>query len=231
MNPTKNKPPKRKTTLPSFVNKVETEKELLLEPGNKRVFSFLLFLFIALIFSAFSVFMMKHAISNGLSKNIMLTIFGGIFSLVSIFLLGNAIHQFIAIFNPKPRAMLSPGYFELGKPTDIAWKINKGGHRIRKFTILLIGEEHATYRRGTDTVRQQSIFYQRELVSTEKLRNVSQGTEQIVVENDGSVMPTWEVPNNAIKWRIEIKGDIKNFPDILDTYDVIVLPEGLKSFP
>lgn len=204
--------------------KEELKKEALFQPGNKRLMAVIGSIFIALFWNGIvSVFLFQvyKSWSSG-SQDWFLTLFMIPFTLVGIGLIIHIFYRILALFNPKPMVMLSPGYLTIGQSADLAWKIPSGGHKMNRFTVTLIGDEEAEYKRGTNTSKDTSCFYEEVLVDETTLRNSAQGVAQVTLPKEG-VVPSWQGKHNAIHWKLIITGEIPKFPDLTEKYDITVI--------
>ena len=90
-------------------------------------------------------------------------------------------------------------------------------------TLSLVGEEHATYRRGTDTVTDKHTFYDEPLLETSSLAEIVKGGHfEAVIPCD--VMHSFEADNNKITWTIRAAGDIKRWPDMKAEFRLVIQP-------
>lgn len=154
-----------------------------------------------------------------------LTLFIIPFILVGIGALGLFFYKLLALFNPVPQITLTPGTLTIGDNTGVEWNIPRRAERLQHFSLLLVGEEEARYRRGTNTVTDQSVFYEQVLFETSDPRQARRGS--ISINLPTHTVPSWESENNAIRWSLVVKGDIALWPDIDDTHSVQVEPVSI----
>ncbi len=128
----------------------------------------------------------------------------------------------LALFNPKPDLVLSPGYLPLGSTATISWAFRGNPSRIRQLKISLIGEEKATYRRGTDTVTDTNVFHRVLLAEHRAARDIARGEVDIVIPE--FTAPSFDGPNNKIRWYIQLEGDIPRWPDVGQDFTLTVAP-------
>lgn len=149
------------------------------------------------------------------------------FVLVGLALLLAVPYQILALFNPVPRLTLSPGTVRVGGTADLAWSFEGGTSRIRRLTLTLIGTEEATYRQGTSTSTAKNKFASRVIHEVTHAPEIASGHAQLVVPGD--TMHTFKASNNKVLWRIELKGDIAWWPDVMETMEITVLPPAAES--
>lgn len=145
-------------------------------------------------------------------------VFGGF----NVFAIAGACHSFLALFNPKPIIEVSNQQVMLGKSINLNWKIKGDLKSIEDFSIILLGQEEATYRRGTDSYTEHSEFFKQEIIhKTSQLMN-NQGAATITIPTN--TMHSWNSSNNKIVWQLNLQAKISKWPDIKESYEIIVLP-------
>jgi len=92
--------------------------------------------------------------------------------------------------------------------------------------ILLVAEEKATYRQGTDTrtetqrVHEQQVFYQEAFAIRRGLPFEKQGTIEIPSE----AMHSFRSEHNEVIWKLLVLGNMKRWPDYERSFHVVVYP-------
>ena len=92
--------------------------------------------------------------------------------------------------------------------------------------ILLVAEEKATYRQGTDTrtetqrVHQQQVFCQEAFAIRRGLPFEKQGTIEIPSE----AMHSFRSEHNEVIWKLLVLGNMKRWPDYERSFHVVVYP-------
>ena len=144
------------------------------------------------------------------------------FTVIGLGLIAAFLHQLGALFNPRPVLHLDSGQPRLGTTMTVRWEIPSGAGRLKTLRIILRGEEVATYRRGTNSVTERSIFHETEILSTEmvEMMRAGRGSTRLPAE----LVPSWRASNNRIEWSIAVEGTIALWPDISDTHTIEVLP-------
>ncbi len=152
-----------------------------------------------------------------------LTVFIIPFVLIGVGLLGGIVYQFLALFNLTAVLEVNTASPALGETLTIDWRLEGRVDRIATLTFSLVGEEHATYRRGTDTVTDKHTFYDEALLKTsDAVEILSGGHLDVVIPAD--VMHSFEAANNKITWTLKMAGDIRFWPDMNNEFALIVRP-------
>lgn len=198
--------------------------EKMFSPGGSRLKDLLLALFIAAFWNGIVSIFVNQALKSYASGNSdwFLILFLIPFVLIGLAMLVFVFYQFLSLFNPSPKLIVAPGILTLGEPVKVSWEIPSRAQRLQKFTIYLLGEESAEYRRGTDTVTDTQVFYEQVIVQTTSSMKARRGTVELMVPFD--TMPSWEAKHNAIKWQLIVQGDIHFWPDVKDAYTVELRP-------
>jgi len=151
-----------------------------------------------------------------------LTFFMVPFVAIGIGLLGLVVYQFLALFNPRPTLELSSTMIPLGGAAELRWRLSGNTQRIGSLTVTLRGRELATYRRGTKTHTDTSTFYEMELYRTTNALDIASGQVGFVLPTD--TMHSFEAENNKTVWSVDLHGDIESWPDVKESFTVLVLP-------
>ncbi len=151
-----------------------------------------------------------------------LTLFMSIFALVGLFLIGLVFYSILALTNPRPKVTINTNHLRLGNVVKLHFELSGNVHKISTLSFKLKGIESATYRRGTDTITRTETFYEIELAQYSDSVDMRSGSFEIQFPKNS--MPTWEASNNKIEWRLELNGDIPRWPDIDESYDIVVYP-------
>ena len=152
--------------------------------------------------------------------------FVGIFLLpfvaIGLLLIAGIGYYILALFNPRVEVRLTPGALPLAGTAEIEWQMQGSPERIGHFRIWLEGREEATYRRGTNTVTEKSMFVRVPVAETNAPSDMRLGRVQVAVPE--YTMHSLDAPNNKIKWLLRVHGDIKRWPDVQEDYEITVLP-------
>lgn len=152
-----------------------------------------------------------------------LTLFMIPFVAVGLALIGAVFYQLLAILNPRYRLTLQPERLHPGTSGMINWQAAGKAHRIRSLTVTLAGREEATYRVGTNTRTDKNTFFEMELIDTQDSYQIEGGSIGFVIPAD--TMHSFEADNNKIVWSMDIRGDIKFWPDVKQSYKIVITPK------
>jgi len=155
-----------------------------------------------------------------------MTIFLVPFVLVGIGGIGAIFYYFLALFNPRPTLKLSSGVAALGETIELEWETEGNVNRVTSFAITLEGREEATYRRGTTTTTDKSVFTTIELAKS-KGRDFRRGKVKVAIPAD--TMHSFAAKNNKIVWCLKVKGDIPKWPDVNEEFAFEVRPQRLAA--
>lgn len=145
-----------------------------------------------------------------------------LFQVIGLALLAAVPYQLLAMANPRPIITLSRGAVPLGGTASFTYELNGAAHRVKALKITLRGSEEARYRRGTDTKTDTHVFFSETLVDATHEMNIPRGTGMIRVPADS--MHTFAADNNKVLWQLHVAGDIPRWPNIDDTFDILVRP-------
>ena len=151
-----------------------------------------------------------------------LTLFLIPFVLIGIGLIFGIFHSILALTNPKIELTLSESSPALGDRVQLEWSATKPLTKVRNLKISLQGNEAATYRRGTNSVTDNSTFFYDILLELDQPATQQRGTLELTIPLDS--MHSFDSGNNKIIWQISVNGDIPRFPDIQNTYPITVRP-------
>jgi len=144
------------------------------------------------------------------------------FIAIGVGLIGLVVYQFLALFNPRPTLQLNPQTIALGGAAELRWSFTGQTSRIRELTVTLRGIERATYRKGTSTYTDESTFYEQELHRTGSLAEIASGQVGFLLPQD--TMHSFKADNNNIVWKLDVRGDIKSWPDVHESFEIEVTP-------
>jgi len=152
-----------------------------------------------------------------------LTVFMIPFVLVGLGLLGGIVYSFLALFNPRPRLLVTPGTVPLGGTFRVQWEIAGRTEVLESLKLRLEGREEATYRRGTDTLTDKSVFADIEIARLTPSGEMRSGSRNVLIP--AGLMHSFVAKNNKIVWTIKLHGEITRWPDVKEEFPMIVLPE------
>ncbi|MEP4077864.1 DUF3592 domain-containing protein [Haloferula sp.] len=140
------------------------------------------------------------------------------FVLIGTFLLLNVPYRLLAIFSPVYQLTWGDEQIAPGDRVRLSWRRSGGGGRPRRLTVWLIGQEEATYRRGSNTSTATSIFHEDKLFETETPQMMPAGTCDLAIPDDG--VPTFTGEHNKIRWIVRLVADVPWRPDVSDEHDL-----------
>jgi len=149
------------------------------------------------------------------------------FVLVGVALIVLSLYCFLALFNPRPTIRVSSSSAALGELVELEWEMSGNVQRIRSFTIVFEGREEATYRRGTSTSTDKSVFDTIELAKITDPRDMRRGKVKVVIPMD--TMHTFRSKNNKFLWQFKVSGDIPRWPDVDESFEFEVLPFRVRK--
>lgn len=144
------------------------------------------------------------------------------FVVVGVGMIGGVVYYLLALFNPKPSLSVDEGSPRLGDTVNLNWQFLGNAKRLRKVQITLEGRERATYRRGTNSVTDESLFYKASLAELENYEDIVAGQLRFTLPRD--LMHTFNSQNNMIQWRLCLQGNIERWPDVSDHYPMTIRP-------
>jgi hypothetical protein len=142
------------------------------------------------------------------------------FALIGVAAIGAVGYYFLAMFNPRPKLTLSPAQLRLGEPFDLEWEFSGSNRAVNKFRLYIEGREEATYRRGTTTTTDRSVFATIQIVERPTAEH---GRARVTMP--GNTMHSFKSENNKIVWNIHAQGDIRFWPDVKEAFEIEVLPK------
>jgi hypothetical protein len=155
-----------------------------------------------------------------------LTLFLIPFVLIGLGMIGWVGYSALALFNPRPTVQLTPGELRLGEPFAVAWQFTGRMGALERVTLELEGREEATYRRGTSTSTDKSVFARITIVESTTRDAMQRGEAKALVP--GSTMHSFQAPNNKVVWNLRVHGHVPRWPDVKEEFPVTVHPAAAK---
>lgn len=155
-------------------------------------------------------------------------VFGGL--ITGIFGLAGAsmfFYTLLSLANPRIEARLEPAAVPLGETARFSWRMLGAADRIRKFRIVLRGQEEVRYQNEKNTSTERNIFHWEILAETTAKPDMLQGDIAFALPEFS--MHSFEGQNNRIRWTIIVHGDIPHWPDVRDEFPIAVLPLQRKE--
>lgn len=143
------------------------------------------------------------------------------------------VQKVMLLFAPVIELELDRSAIPLGGSATLKWRVISRLGRLTAMSVVLEGEERATYRRGTDTITDTHTFYEQDLAEADgsdlafdTLAAVPErGT--VVMKVPGDTMHTFKAGNNKVVWTLKVHGQVPRWPDPVDRYELTVLPMRL----
>jgi hypothetical protein len=126
------------------------------------------------------------------------------------------------LFNPRATLTLSPAQTPLGGTVELTWRFSGRYDRIHRLRISLEGREEATYGTGEDAKTARDVFMNISIIDTSKQPEIRAGKGQIKLPDNA--IPTFVAPHNRIAWAIHLCGEIRNWPDVDEDFEFVVVP-------
>lgn len=152
------------------------------------------------------------------------------FVLIGLLLLSGIPYSILGLVNPKPRVRINRAALRAGESAYIEWSFVGMASRIRRLKIWL--ESSKVITESTSTDRSASVRTRTEPLGTIEVlergseHGVESGTVTFSLPEDA--LPTSE-GDEAVRWKLKLQGDIVFWPDVLEEYEIAVLPR--KSAP
>jgi hypothetical protein len=129
---------------------------------------------------------------------------------------------FLALFNPRPRVMVTPGTPRLGHSLRVDWEIGGRVESLRNLQVRLEGREEATYANGDKTATDRSVFARLDIATSTLPQEMRSGHGSVIIP--GELMHSFTSKHNKISWCIQVTGSIALWPDLSEEFSIIVLP-------
>jgi hypothetical protein len=151
-----------------------------------------------------------------------LTIFMIPFQLIGIVLVVFAFLTFLQLFNPVPVLEVNSTQLALGDTLEVSWSFKGRTSSVSNLKLLLVGAEHATYRRGTSVTTDDSTFFNASIADVSQEMEIAHGSSSIDIP--ATTMHSFDGGNNKVKWVLRVRGEIANWPDIDTSFTLVLNP-------
>lgn len=121
--------------------------------------------------------------------------------------------------NPRAEIVVSSGDLVPGGSFDLLWRLAGRSDRVQRLVVKLVGVEVATARRGRRAKTEVRVFASHVLADVTGAEVASGMVRGRVPEG---TMHTFMGRNNRVLWSIEVEGTIARWPDIADSYEIVV---------
>lgn len=149
------------------------------------------------------------------------------FVLAGLALMGAVIHSLLALANPRPSLTVSSNMVPLGESIQIEWRLRGRVHSLQDFRLSFVGVEEAQYRHGTSTATDTETFTEIALATVTNHFDMRWGKVRLTVPAD--TMHSLDTGNNKILWEVRVKGAIRFWPDLNESFPITVLPMPLNQ--
>ncbi len=211
------------------------DERLLLRPGKQRLAYAAGILVFALFWNGIiSVFLVQlfDGYRSG-DPDVCLSLFMVPFVLVGAGLVFFWLRKVMLLFAPVIELELDRSAIPLGGSATLKWRVVSRLGRLSAMSVVLVGEERATYRRGTETITDTHTFFEQDLAEADgsdlafdTLAAVPErGT--VILKVPADTMHTFKAGNNKIVWTLKVRGQVPRWPDPVDSYELTVLPMRL----
>lgn len=156
-----------------------------------------------------------------------LTVFLIPFVVIGLMLIGSIVYFIMASFNPRPVLILQKNTIRLGDRVGLKWHIDGKVSKIQNFQLSLVGEESATYRRGTSTYTDHCTFYDKLLTTVRHPGSMRRGTLTFTVPL--ASMHSFSSDNNSITWKLFMHCAVPNWPDVEEDFEITVYPQLIEE--
>jgi hypothetical protein len=141
-------------------------------------------------------------------------VIGLIFDLIAVYLI-------LKCFNPKPVMVLTEQAIYPGSEVEVGWMFRGKTASIQHLKLELIGTEKVSYRQGTSTRTEESIFHRSTLLETSEPAEIAKGFCMARIPSDS--MHSFKSKNNEIRWQFSLHGTIARWPDVGESFPLQVL--------
>jgi hypothetical protein len=154
----------------------------------------------------------------------MLTLFLMPFLLIGLALPFAILHSLLVLRNARPQLIVGTRAPRLGERVQLRWKLEGRTSALSHVRIRLVGRELATYQVGTRTHTQDETFFDEALVDVPAPACALGG--QATIELPAAAMHSFKAPHNEVVWELRFEGEIARWPDVNETYVLVVLPRA-----
>jgi hypothetical protein len=154
----------------------------------------------------------------------LLTLFLMPFLLIGIALPFAVVHSLMVLRNARPRLVAGTRTPRLGERLELRWSLEGRTRALRRVQIRLVGCEKATYQVGTRSHTQEETFFDRAFVDLPAPSCTLGG--QASIEIPSAAIHSLKAPHNEVVWELRFEGEIERWPDVKETYSLVVLPRA-----
>jgi hypothetical protein len=224
----KSSTPGSKTGAMSYAPAGDASETRLLKPKTAPLVKVFGALFIALFWNGIVSVFVAEVVRSWRSghPDWFLTLFMVPFVAVGLGLIGAFLYCLLALANPRPRLRVTPAAVRLGASLRVEWEFSGRTEVLQNLRLRLQGREEVTYRRGTSTATDKSVFADIEVADTTAGPEIRSGTRTLTVPAD--LMHSFASQNNKLVWILCLRGQIARWPDVNEEFPVTVLPAAKR---
>lgn len=143
------------------------------------------------------------------------------FATIGILLLVSVPYSILALANPRPRLILTPGRLTPGGRAEVAWRFTGATRRIRRLRLRLEAEESNSTGSGKNRRTTTRPLHSQLLFETEQPARIENGhTAFVLYEN----APPTRTGEPKVTWKLTLRGEIRLWPDVNESFEIEVSP-------
>jgi hypothetical protein len=200
------------------------DEPIVLSSGHSRIGMAIGCWFFALIWNSLTWVAMYHSVRDG---NWFVVAIVSLFFLVGIAILLGAFYATLQIFNPRPTLVCSQNRLYPGIEFEVSWTHRGNTGSIHELLITLEGTEEASFKQGTTSRTERSLFHQQTIARVTERSEINEGFRVLVLPSD--TMHSFKSSRNAILWVLKVHGKIAWWPDMNEQFSISVYPPPIGS--
>lgn len=113
-----------------------------------------------------------------------------------------------------------------GRPGDrlyFCWSFGKRPTQLRELIVSLEGYQERRRGRGRHDSWRKTVLFFHTVYATTDLTHITAGELPVLIPNDAK--PTRQETTHRIRWVVRVHGRVAGLPDLVDGYEVVVLPQ------
>ncbi|OHB68171.1 MAG: hypothetical protein A2V70_19695, partial [Planctomycetes bacterium RBG_13_63_9] len=162
-----------------------------------------------------------------------LTLFVVPFALVGIALIVYFVRQFLVTTGVGPTLVeISDHPLHPGQKCQL-FVSQSGRLTLNSIRVLLVCQEEATYRQGTDTRTETREVYRQEVFRREnfEVRRGLPFKAECELDVPAGAMHSFRADHNEIAWKLIVQGDIARWPDYERPFPLVIRPANGRTQP
>ena len=150
------------------------------------------------------------------------------FVVVGLAIIAGVFYWLLAVLNPRPHLLVTPGAVPLGGTLQVQWNFTGRAGILKNLRLRLEGREEAASR-GENSNTITSIFANLEIANVTAPREIRSGEARVTIP--AGLVPSLAGAHNKIIWAIQVHGQIARGPDVKEEFPVTVLPAAPAARP